>query len=180
MDHLVAKFHAAREYEPGTLRSTGAASKQAETLEILRRWAAAEHGALGCTRYSAVRRPDWPTRTTIARRFGSWEAALRAAGLGQRIARSAPHLPVDGSAREEHRQAQRERVLQTLRYLIAVHGTIPTAMEFFRARLVEAPATPTQATVYRLFPGGWQAVLDALGEVDPAVLCSPAPADGAR
>jgi hypothetical protein len=30
--------------------------------------------------------------------------------------------------------------------------------------------------VYRLFPGGWQAVLEALGDVDPGVLCSPAPA----
>ena len=40
-------------------------------------------------------------------------------------------------------------------------GTLPTAMEFFRWRLVEAPATPTQATVYRLFPGGWPAVLAA-------------------
>jgi hypothetical protein len=40
-------------------------------------------------------------------------------------------------------------------------GTLPTAMEFFRWRLVEAPATPTQATVYRLFPGGWPAVLTA-------------------
>ena len=37
----------------------------------------------------------------------------------------------------------------------------PTAMQFFRWRLVDAPATPTQATVYRLFPGGWPAVLAA-------------------
>ena len=57
------------------------------------------------------------------------------------------------------REAQRERVLAALRHGIIIHGSVPTAMEFFRWRLVEAPATPTQATVYRLFPGGWPAVL---------------------
>ena len=52
-------------------------------------------------------------------------------------------------------------MLATLRYGVTVHGTLPTAMQFFRWRLVGAPATPTQATVYRLFPGGWPAVLAA-------------------
>ena len=52
-------------------------------------------------------------------------------------------------------------MLATLRYGVNLHGSLPTAMEFFRWRLVEAPATPTQATVYRLFPGGWPAVLAA-------------------
>ena len=48
------------------------------------------------------------------------------------------------------------------RYGVNLHdGALPTAMEFFRWRLVVAPATPTQATVYRLFPGGWPAVLAA-------------------
>jgi hypothetical protein len=64
--------------------------------------------------------------------------------------------------REARAEAQRERVLGTLRYGVNLHdGTLPTAMEFFRWRLLEAPATPTQATVYRLFPGGWPAVLAA-------------------
>ena len=53
------------------------------------------------------------------------------------------------------------RVLATRRYGVALHGSLPTAMQFFRWRLVDAPATPTQATVYRLFPGGWSAVLAA-------------------
>jgi len=34
-------------------------------------------------------------------------------------------------------------------------------MEFFKWRLVAAPDTPTQGTVYKLFPGGWPAVLEA-------------------
>ena len=170
MEQLVAEFQAAREYRPGSLRAIGAQPKRDETIEILRCWAETEPGSLGCTRYSAVRQPEWPTRGTIARRFGSWDAALRASGLDHRAPRSAPRIPADANTREAHRQAQRERVLQTLRYGIAVHGSIPTAMQFFRWRLIEAPATPTQATVYRLFPGGWQAVLDALGDVDAGVM----------
>jgi hypothetical protein len=61
-------------------------------------------------------------------------------------------------------------VLATLRYGVNVHGSLPTAMQFFRWRLVEAPATPTQATVYRLFPGGWSAVLEAFRQTSPAVM----------
>jgi hypothetical protein len=52
-------------------------------------------------------------------------------------------------------------VLASIRYGVGLHGSVPTAMEFFRWRLTGAPATPTQATVYRLFPGGWAAVLAA-------------------
>ena len=73
-------------------------------------------------------------------------------------------------ARAARAEAQRARVLATLRHSIVVHGSVPTAMEFFRWRLVGAPATPSQATVYRLFPGGWPAVLEALGETPAGVM----------
>ena len=63
-----------------------------------------------------------------------------------------------GASRAE---AQRARVLATLRYGVNLHGSIPTSTEFLRWRLTGAPATPTQATIYRLFPGGWDAVLEA-------------------
>jgi hypothetical protein len=48
-------------------------------------------------------------------------------------------------------------------------------MEYFRWRLASDPDTPTQATVYTLFPGGWAAVLEALFATDErpfATLCS--------
>ena len=61
-------------------------------------------------------------------------------------------------------------MLATLRYGVNLHGSLPTAMQFFRWRLVEAPATPTQATVYRLFPGGWDAVLKAFKQTSPDVM----------
>ena len=112
-------------------------------------------------------RPEPPARNTLARRFGSWAAALEAAGLGDRAAstREVQDARVAGgaAARAAYNDAQRERVLATLRFAVNIdgYGTLPTAMQFFRWRLINAPATPTQATVYRLFPGGWPAVLAA-------------------
>jgi len=41
---------------------------------------------LTCTAYAHARasHPEWPTRNTVALAFGTWEQALRAAGLGAR------------------------------------------------------------------------------------------------
>ena len=139
----------------------------AESVQILRRWAETEPGTLSCTRYAAARQPDWPTRNTLARRFGSWDAALRAAGLAERAATpAAVHVARaagGAAARAAYDEVKRRRVLKTLRFAVNTdgYGTLPTAMQFFRWRLINAPATPTQATVYRLFPGGWPAVLAA-------------------
>jgi hypothetical protein len=57
---------------------------------------------------------------------------------------------------------QRERVLASVRRFVAEVGHVPRAMEYFRWRLERDPQTPTQATVYSLFPAGWNAVRDAL------------------
>jgi len=41
-------------------------------------------------------------------------------------------------------------------------------MEFFRWRLRAAPRTPSQMTVYRVFPGGWREVVaEAFGADRP-------------
>jgi hypothetical protein len=141
---------------------------RAEDIAALQRWAATEREPLSCRRYVAYRAQvdqALPNRNTLTRRFGSWNAALEAAGLADRAASTAEvrHARAAGGVadRAARAEAQRERVLATLRYGVNLHGSLPTAMQFFRWRLVEAPATPTQATVYRLFPGGWPAVLAA-------------------
>jgi hypothetical protein len=171
MSSFLSEFSAARRYEPSTALPSAETHDRDHRAGVaaLQRWATAESGALSCSRYAAYRAtidPTLPNRDTLARRFGSWQAALEAAGLTERAASTAEVRAARQSGgvatRAAHLAAQRERVLTTLRYGVNLHdGTLPTAMEFFRWRLVEAPATPTQATVYRLFPGGWPAVLAA-------------------
>lgn len=170
VDDLIAEFRVARQYRPGTLRANEPARqpRREDALRILHDWADAESGALSCTRYArAARASGWPTRNTITAWFGSWAAALEAAGLGDRAAstREVDEARAAGSAtaRAAYDEVQRRRVLTTLRFALNTdgYGTLPTAMQFFRWRLINAPATPTQATVYRLFPGGWPAVLAA-------------------
>jgi hypothetical protein len=172
LERLIAEFRAAREYRPGRApaTSTRVEPRRDDALTTLRAWAADESGPLSCSRYAAARRRDWPTRNTITRWFGSWDAALRAAGLEDRRARATPYRVGGAAGRKAHAEAQRERVLATLRYGVNIHGSLPTAMQFFRWRLVGAPATPTQATVYHLFPGGWPAVIEALKESSPGLM----------
>jgi hypothetical protein len=84
-----------------------------------------------------------------------------AAGLADRAARSVPSRAGGASARAERRAANRERVVAAVQRCAAEHGRMPRAIEFFRWRLAAAPDTPSQALVYKLFPGGWDAVLEA-------------------
>ena len=153
LDRLIAEFRAARGYRPRSAAHTD------RSRQGLARPGPADPAALGagrvrplsCTRYAAARRPDWPTRNTVARTF-DLDAALLAAGLEDRLPRRRSYRVGGAANREARAQAQRERVLATLRYAVTVQGSVPTAMRFFRWRLINAPATPTQATVYRLFP----------------------------
>jgi hypothetical protein len=48
---------------------------------VLRQWAATTTQRITAMVYEAERDPFWPSRNTIARAFGSWAAALAAAGL---------------------------------------------------------------------------------------------------
>jgi hypothetical protein len=107
-----------------------------------------------------------PTRNTLASFFGSWRKALAAAGLrldGTRSAKTVQRsVETAAPARAVAALRRRAAVLRAVdRCWIAI-GRVPTASEFFRWRLEHAPASPSQATVYHLFPGGWSAVLEAL------------------
>ena len=87
---------------------------------------------------------------------------MEAAGLVGRVAGPA-RPPVTAEGRESWRQVQRGRVVDAVRRFEAEHGRLPRAMEFFKWRLAVMPDTPTQATIYNLFPGGCKAVLEACG-----------------
>jgi hypothetical protein len=135
---------------------------RAESITALQAWAAVTPGRLGCGSYMQWRRqqPETPGRNTVARAFGSWHAAMEAAGLITRAARKDKRA--GGEARRvAERAAKRGLVVGAVRRFQAEHGRVPRAMEFFKWRFVGAPETPSQAAVYKLFPGGWEAVLDA-------------------
>jgi hypothetical protein len=94
---LVAQSAAAlkelRAYAPRTnpVRSGCAdpSAKKRALVDILTTWASELDGPLACTAYDTARagRPHWPRRDTISLAFGSWAAALDAAGLGDRRVR---------------------------------------------------------------------------------------------
>ena len=112
----------------------------------------------------------------MARHFGSWHAALEAAGLADRAAATPDRFANRSRAMFDARRIeQRERVLASVRRCEAALGHFPRAMEYFRWRLEHEPETPTQATVYNVFPGGWNSVREALSaarERPFATLCS--------
>jgi hypothetical protein len=71
----------------------GMSAARAAYLEVLGQWADSVDGPLSCGAYASARRaehPDWPKRETIAEAFGSWYAALAAAGFAARAARPRP------------------------------------------------------------------------------------------
>jgi hypothetical protein len=86
MDMARRALSASRAFTPATSPPPSgdrAAAGRAAYVEVLRLWAAGCEGRLTCMRYmdDRVRHPGWPNRNTITRVFGSWSAALHAAGL---------------------------------------------------------------------------------------------------
>jgi hypothetical protein len=134
-------------------------------LALLREWAADEPGPLTGEKYQRARLAGWPSRNTLARRFGSWYDALAAAGLSERAALSPDmrdaRLRGGEPAREERRRLQRERVVAALRLCEQSLGRSPGPTEYARWRLHNDPDAPSFGTAYRHFPGGWSELLAA-------------------
>jgi hypothetical protein len=154
-----------RTYRPSTREVVQFSRRDvpAECLAALKAWATAADGRLACTGYVRWRRehPERPTRNTVAGAFGSWYAAMEAAGLASRAARRGASRAGGEERRAARREEQRASVIAAVRRFEAAHDRMPRAMEFFKWRLDAAPESPTQATVYKLFRGGWEEVLAA-------------------
>jgi hypothetical protein len=169
---LAAQVKERRAYKPrlGTIVAVDAlAARQQRHLAVLRAWASATQGPRTSSAYAAWRRdsrPSAPKRETIAAAFGSWMAAVEAAGLSTHACRSQAIVrkarATAAVARPARVARQRAAILAAVRECVHVLGHPPRAMEFFRWRTQFAPDTPCQMTVYRVFPGGWQSVLDSL------------------
>ena len=166
LDLSASQLRAMRVYRPSTREVLQLSRRdvRGECLAALRLWADECDGRLSCVAYSRWRRdhPEQPARNTITKTFGGWYAAMETAGLASRAARRGAR-PAGGEARRRaHREAQRARVLAAVRRFEGEIARRPRAMEFFRWRLTAAPDSPSQGTVYRVFPGGWAEVLEAL------------------
>jgi hypothetical protein len=165
LDSAAERLAATREYRAPSrdeLIQPPGRDLRVESLRALQEWSREHAGALSCADYIRWRREhrSAPTRNTVTRQFGSWYPALRAAGLADRAVRQVMRAGGE-EARRERRIEQRAKVVAAVRRYQSEHGRSPRAMEFFRWRLAAAPATPTQGTIYNLFPGGWHEVLVA-------------------
>lgn len=143
--------------------------RQSRCLEALRSWAATLEGPGSSNDYAFWRRtsaPTAPTRDTVAAAFGSWRAALVAAGISCERARPRQLIAKARNSQLRARAAQREKrrslILDAVTSCAADLGREPRASEFLRWRLDQAPESPCQMTLYRVFPGGFREVLAAL------------------
>lgn len=144
-------------------------TKRRRYVEVLVAWAGHTGPPYTATSYEEWRRranPETPNRNTLASFFGCWRDALAAAGLpcdGSRSAQAnARAVETAAAARAVSRVRRRAAVLRAVDRCWSALGRVPTASEFFRWRLASAPNSPSQPEIYRLFPGGWAAMLDAL------------------
>jgi Homing endonuclease associated repeat len=175
-----ARLRAARRYRARTTmptRPSPRASKQERYVAVLRAWADATGPPYTATSYERWRSGSAhhaPSRNTLARFFGSWRDALAAADLPRHGSRpretNARAIDTAAPARVAAASRRRAAVLRAVDRCSTALGRVPTASEFLRWRLVHARDSPSQAEVYRLFAGGWAAVLDAmppLGMTEP-------------
>ncbi len=145
-------------------------AKRMRYLAALLTWARDTGPPYTATSYEQWRgradHPGTPNRNTLASFFGCWRDALAAAGLPCDGSRStlanARAAETAAAARAVSRVRRRAAVLRAVERCWSALGRMPTASEFFRWRLESAPDSPSQPDLYRLFPGGWAAVLDAL------------------
>jgi LAGLIDADG endonuclease len=150
-----------------TARSRMAARRE-QYVSALEQWAREAGPPYTATSYQRWRRTcaeGAPTRNTLASSFGSWRGALQAAGIPTVDSRPAGlnRVSRDRAVRSRVGKAVQVRrsVLLALQRCSVALGTVPTATEFLRWRLQAAPGVPSQATIYRYFPGGWESVLQA-------------------
>jgi hypothetical protein len=162
------RLRASRRYQPTNrdlLRLPRPVIRE-ECLAALRAWSETTDDQLTCGSYTNWRRDhrSSPTRNTVARQFGSWYAAMEAAGLAERAARRRPTVRRGDAKARAGAIDRRAQLIVAVRQFESEHGHVPSATEFFRWRRASCPTAPSQATVYRLFPGGWDAVLRALAD----------------
>lgn len=169
---LAVEVRRRRAYKPGLgtiVPLDRRADRRARYLAVLRAWRTVHEAPFTTTMYEQWRRdstPAAPKRDTIARAFGSWLEALKAAGLSTDGCRSEELNRRAQEPQEAARQAlkaqQTAAILKGVARCAQMLGHLPSAAEFFAWRNEFEPQVPSHMTVYRHFPGGWRTVLAAL------------------
>jgi LAGLIDADG endonuclease len=167
---LAMAIREARAYRPPDPLPTRdqARERRERYVRVLHTWQAVSQPPFTTTSYDRARRelhPEWPSRNTLSRVFGSWRSALEAAGLPLEGARSPITVgrirAANTRAHTDRQAAWRTALAETILACYRELGPGLSASDFFRWRLRFAPSSPTQATLYRLFPGGWREALEA-------------------
>jgi hypothetical protein len=147
--------------------------RRARCAAALRERARSSEYPGGATAYERWRRRSAgsaPTRNTIAAAYGSWLDALGALGLdtsGAHDLQRVQTIRAGVNATNERRRAEfRQAIVESVRRYIAELGREPRATEFLRWRATHAPESPSQMTIYRRFPGGFESVLEAARSVE--------------
>lgn len=127
-----------------------------ELIEFLQAASTAMGGVLSAQSYTAFARGQktsdgrpWPTHQTHALRFGSWRAAVKAAGLTAN-----PTSPIAGQTIFEEGHC-----IDALRAAARTLGRAPTADEYDDFARASKGALPSQATVRHRF-GSWSHALE--------------------
>ena len=143
--------------------------RRARCAAALRKWARSSEYPGGATAYERWRRRSArsaPTRNTIAAAYGSWLDALETLGLDTSGAHDLQRVQTIragvNAANERRRAKSRKAIVAAVRRCIAQLGREPRATEFLRWRAKHAPESPSQMTIYRRFPGGFESVLEAV------------------
>jgi hypothetical protein len=149
-------FTPAERRKPKTMRKK---YSDEELITFLQAASTALGGVLSAHGYTAYARGrktgdgrPWPTHQTHALRFGSWRAAVTAAGLAAN-----PSSPIAGQTIFEDGHC-----IDALRAAARALGRTPTADEYEEFARSSKGALPSQATVrHRL--GGWYQALERAG-----------------
>ena len=104
IDRAATRLAAARTYRGPSVAVLEAPRQEQQRhafVDVLKQTALITNGALTARTYATARRrnTEWPTRNTIASAFGSWAAALEAAGLRDRCSARARSRSSRGAAR---------------------------------------------------------------------------------
>lgn len=118
---------------------------KAAIVDAIRRWTD-EHGEAPHSRGWKSRVPGYPTSGTVRERFGSFAAALEAAGVE-------PRRRVNASG-----EWTREEVVEAIYRWAFLHGEIPQARDW----VTSVDGFPTESWVRKLF-GTWNAAIVAAG-----------------